>query len=314
MPIETTTSDNIDLYPNALAALRKLQADTVDWKTRVLTFGLSLLAFTLVGWLFLRISSGFTFASLIILTLMLLIHEAGHYVAMYLFGYRNLKMFFIPLLGAVVSGQKCVPVFKESIVYLLGPVPGIFLGYTCGLIFLITQNIIWRESALIFIVINALNLLPIYPLDGGRFIFVLLPHKLGYVQWLLQIIVTIIILIGPLFLDFQPMGFFGGLVLGSIWHIRRINRMVKVLLAKITEIETDVENMPDEAERNLIMTAIDESISANPKHIAQIAWEVWTRAKAKRPSVKEAFLLVTAYLGTWLSLWYARSIYLALMK
>ncbi|MDX1653260.1 MAG: hypothetical protein R3277_12250, partial [Brumimicrobium sp.] len=35
----------------------------------------------------------------------LLFHELGHFTAMKLFGYENLKMLFIPFLGAMVSGK-----------------------------------------------------------------------------------------------------------------------------------------------------------------------------------------------------------------
>jgi hypothetical protein len=35
-----------------------------------------------------------------------LIHELGHFLAMKYFGYKDLGMFFIPLLGAYVSGTK----------------------------------------------------------------------------------------------------------------------------------------------------------------------------------------------------------------
>lgn len=34
----------------------------------------------------------------------LLFHELGHYVAMRLFGYRDVRMFFVPFFGAAVSG------------------------------------------------------------------------------------------------------------------------------------------------------------------------------------------------------------------
>ena len=40
------------------------------------------------------------------LLVVLLIHELGHFFAMRLFNYTNVKLFFIPLLGAYVSGKK----------------------------------------------------------------------------------------------------------------------------------------------------------------------------------------------------------------
>ena len=70
---------------------------------------------------------------LLILLPVLFIHEFGHYLAMKIFNYRNLRMFFIPFLGAAVSGQHFnVPGWKKTIVSLMGPVPGIILGVIIG--------------------------------------------------------------------------------------------------------------------------------------------------------------------------------------
>ena len=65
----------------------------------LLYLGLSLILFFLLG-LFEN-----TVTDIIILVVVLLFHEAGHYVAMTAFGYRDVKMFFIPLVGAAVSGR-----------------------------------------------------------------------------------------------------------------------------------------------------------------------------------------------------------------
>ena len=58
-----------------------------------------------------------------------MLHEVGHWVAMKLFGNRYMKMFFIQLIGAVVTGRKYnVAAWKQVVVFLARPVPGIFLG------------------------------------------------------------------------------------------------------------------------------------------------------------------------------------------
>jgi hypothetical protein len=43
---------------------------------------------------------------LVILVGVLLFHELGHYAGMRLFGYRDVRMFFIPFFGAAVSGKR----------------------------------------------------------------------------------------------------------------------------------------------------------------------------------------------------------------
>ena len=102
------------------------------------------------------------------LVVILLFHEAGHYIAMRCFGYRNVKMFFIPFLGAAVSGQHFnIAAWKKAIVYLAGPVPGIVAAIPL-MWFGSARGIDWMfELGGISVVLNALNLLPVMPLDGG---------------------------------------------------------------------------------------------------------------------------------------------------
>jgi len=110
---------------------------------------------------------------LLIITAIIVFHELGHFTAMKIFGYNDLGIFFIPLLGAYVSGTKQEVSQKQSAIILLaGPVPGILLGV--GLILLAdTYSLDFFgispyaiANALIFL--NLLNLLPVYPLDGGQ--------------------------------------------------------------------------------------------------------------------------------------------------
>lgn len=107
-------------------------------------------------------------AFLAILIPIILFHEAGHFIAMKCFGYRNLKMFFIPFLGAAVTGRQYnVPGWKQVIVSLAGPLPGIALGGVLLVVSQFWEHEILKTVILQLVLINALNLLPILPLDGG---------------------------------------------------------------------------------------------------------------------------------------------------
>jgi stage IV sporulation protein FB len=112
---------------------------------------------------------------LLILTSIVIFHELGHFVAMKIYNYKDLGIFFIPLLGAYASGTKKEVSQKQSAVILLaGPLPGIIVGlalyifnnsHDVGSIH--DMNIVsW--ASIFLIVLNVLNLLPIYPLDGGQ--------------------------------------------------------------------------------------------------------------------------------------------------
>ncbi len=103
--------------------------------------------------------------------IVIIIHESGHFLFMKLFNYSNVKIFIIPLLGAFTSGKKQqVSQLQLSIIILAGPIPGIIIG---GLIFyfnMALQNETLKMLANSFLIINLLNCLPFYPLDGGRLI------------------------------------------------------------------------------------------------------------------------------------------------
>jgi Zn-dependent protease len=113
----------------------------------------------------------FSFNSVFILLAVILLHELGHIAAMHAFKYRDLQILFLPFLGAAATGKKeNVAVWKQVVVYLMGPLPGIVLGLT-----LIILNKDWQaplvyETATIMLVVNYLNLLPLVPLDGGHIV------------------------------------------------------------------------------------------------------------------------------------------------
>ncbi len=115
-----------------------------------------------------------SFEMLLLITAIVLFHELGHFFAMKLFRYKDLGIFFIPLLGAYVSGSKREVSQKESAIILLaGPIPGIILGSILYILYennpsLKLGNIYLDRVALSLIILNMINLLPIYPLDGGQ--------------------------------------------------------------------------------------------------------------------------------------------------
>ena len=106
---------------------------------------------------------------LAIVGVVLLVHEAGHFVAMRRFGYKNVRLFFIPFFGAATAGVGTTAVgWQRVVVSLAGPVPGIALGF--GLVWLgrALGNSICHTAGYVFVLLNAANLLPLLPLDGGQ--------------------------------------------------------------------------------------------------------------------------------------------------
>jgi Zn-dependent protease len=125
----------------------------------------SLALFLVVGYFFFR--QNWTWV--IVLTAVIVFHEMGHFLAMKFYKYQELGIFFIPLMGAYVSGKKQNVSQKQSAVILMaGPLPGIILGLLCHFIAAQMDIYFLEKVAWIFVFLNLFNLLPVYPLDGGQ--------------------------------------------------------------------------------------------------------------------------------------------------
>ncbi|MBN8668225.1 MAG: hypothetical protein J0M30_12030 [Chitinophagales bacterium] len=106
---------------------------------------------------------------LLIITGIVIFHELGHFLAMKVFNYKELGIFFIPLLGAYASGTKHEVSQRQAIIILLaGPLPGILLGIVMFLFQDHFHHPLLPMTATLLLFLNLLNLLPIYPLDGGQ--------------------------------------------------------------------------------------------------------------------------------------------------
>lgn len=113
----------------------------------------------------------------LLLVLVLLIHELGHFIFMKLFRYENVKMLFVPLMGAFVQGKKKKYSQVESLLVVgAGPFPGMILG----VLFLYLSSVYHETNffllSILFLALNSINLLPLDPLDGGQ-LFKLLLRK-----------------------------------------------------------------------------------------------------------------------------------------
>lgn len=123
-------------------------------------------------------------AAALMLALALVVHEGGHYLAMRAFGYRHVQMVLLPLLGGVTTGVEGDPRGSHrALVSMAGPLPGIVIGW--GLLIAAIGvapggSLMW--TAIVFLALNYLNLLPVPPLDGGHFAQSLWPRGWERVQ------------------------------------------------------------------------------------------------------------------------------------
>ena len=151
--------EKYDLYPKKPELVEPKQ------KTGLSVTIFSMVLFVLVFLLFL----GNEFKFVLYLLIVLIIHELGHFLTMKFFKYKNVRMLFVPLMGAFVQGSKATYSQKESMIVTgAGPFPGMVIG----------SVLVWYASeiesswlmtlALLFLLLNIINLLPLDPLDGGQ--------------------------------------------------------------------------------------------------------------------------------------------------
>jgi stage IV sporulation protein FB len=130
----------------------------------------SLLLYLAIGYYFFNQN----WTLVMVLTGVVVFHELGHFLAMKLYNYTDLGIFFIPLVGAYASGKKKeVSQLQSSIILLAGPVPGIIVGialqFTASYFTSDYSELkLLSDISWVLVYLNLLNLLPIYPLDGGQ--------------------------------------------------------------------------------------------------------------------------------------------------
>ena len=152
-----------DLHAISRVADNPEPAPGTPWPLMTVIGVSGLLSFVAMAWLW-----NAYVAALILAAITL--HEAGHAVAMRLLGYRDVHVFFVPLLGAMTVGRSVTTTVRDRLAVLLaGPVPGLWLAVV---LLVIDQAYapatLLRMSALALLILNGLNLLPFTPLDGGR--------------------------------------------------------------------------------------------------------------------------------------------------
>lgn len=207
-----------DLYPEK-PVIEKVKVES-NW---------GLTAFTIVlfiGTFLLIFSEELRFV--LFLIAVLLIHELGHYVSMKKYGYENVRMLFIPLMGAFVQGSKDKYSQRQSfIVAALGPYPGIIIGSVLLILSASYQSEWMIEWSFLFLFINIINLVPIDPLDGGQ-LFKLMMNKKRDLFLMVFALISSLVLIGIGFLLnswlMVAFGFFMGIRVRGIqrnYHIRK---------------------------------------------------------------------------------------------
>jgi Zn-dependent protease len=128
-----------------------------------LKFILSLAAFVAVYWGLYGLRFGVGFAALILL------HEMGHFIEIKRRGLPAEMPVFLPGLGAYVRWTALgVSVATRSLVSLAGPLAGLIGAAVCALLWMRSGAAFWIGLASLSAMLNVLNLIPVWILDGGQ--------------------------------------------------------------------------------------------------------------------------------------------------
>jgi Zn-dependent protease len=243
--IMTTTDGE---HADVLLELSHLQNKKASWGGAIFILLVSLGLFVGAG------AQQWSLAFVAILVPVLFIHELGHYLAMRAFNYRNLRMFFIPFFGAAVSGQHYnVPGWKKVVVSLMGPVPGIVLAAVIGGAGLVFQVPLLTKIAIITMLLNGFNLLPLLPMDGGWVFHALLFSRHYWLDTAFRLTATIGLMAAGMYLDSKLLIYVGIPMLFSIPLAYKNARIAAELRRRgITEASADDQNVPPETAHAII--------------------------------------------------------------
>lgn len=277
-----------------LVEMNRIATGKSSWKQAVWPFVITLILFVAAGF------ARFDLEFIVILVITLFFHELGHYVAMRAFGYRNLKMFFVPLAGAAVMGQHYnIPGWKKAVVSLAGPLPGILCG-TIAAWMLGDISSSARHFLMFVLILNAINMLPIYPLDGGAYLNAILFCRNAKIELVFR---------GLAALALAAAAYkFGDWFLGIIAGFTFIGLSLNYRLARLTEKLRRETPLPAAADPNELPLDVRVGVidqvrqalkrPAHPKILATHALGIFERLNARPPGWVGTVILLFVYLGT----------------
>ena len=233
--------------------------------------------------------------NVLLILVVLVVHESGHFLGMKIFGYKNVQMFFIPLFGAAVAGtSRNIATWKKAIVTLLGPLPGIAISIFLFIAYLISSQKIYYEAGTMFLILNLLNLLPIVPLDGGRFLNEVLFSRNRYIELAANILAAGAFLIAGFGLNSWVLKILGFLNLFTLQYTFKLATAAKQMRRDLMEqdkaeraevLERQVEEEIPEGFLKKMISWIYKNMPGpmRPKVAATTALQMWERVSVSPP-------------------------------
>ena len=224
-------------------------------------------------------------------------HELGHYLAMRWFGYRSLQILMLPMVGGVAMGHEPQPVASNrALISLMGPLPGIVLGWVLLIFFFQSEAAPWTvDLGIVLLVVNYLNLLPVMPLDGGQLIKSLMPPRWVAVVALFELLAVPALLLLGWMLDSLVLALLAIVPLLSALQLLRRRKMGEALQAAWRE-----QGAAAELDRIACAIGVFDRFSGNYQALAKKAKdvEVLIQDAAIKPAARfTAALLLAVYVA-----------------
>lgn len=116
---------------------------------------------------FYSVALGWPFAVGLVVTI--LVHELGHVIAAWAYRVPVSAPMFIPGMGALIWRKHPAPtVAAEAVIAIAGPIAGGLCGVICWVAFVVTGSPLLLGLAHVTFLINLFNMIPVFPMDGGR--------------------------------------------------------------------------------------------------------------------------------------------------
>jgi Zn-dependent protease len=165
------------------------EARPVHWAVKLAVFIVSAIIFCVVFELTLALS----LTTVLLFAVAIFVHELGHLTGMWIFGYRDLQIFFIPAFGAMTTGvEHHVLPWQRVVMTLLGPLPGLVLSGMLLLTMDISPGSWLFQLLMIALAINYINLLPVVPFDGGVIVETAIAQRFPYISSVLTLISAVV--------------------------------------------------------------------------------------------------------------------------
>lgn len=279
----------------------RVELDALQNKKRSVLSNITVLVVTLVLFAAMGVFS-FEGINIVILIGVLFFHELGHFIGMKMFGYRDVRMFFIPMLGAAVSGQQSNPSSaKQAVVALLGPVPGIVLGVIFGVLHVLHPHVeVFTTLWMYLLFLNLFNLLPLHPLDGGRFLEWCLFSRSPKIEVVFRFVTGLCLLGVAILLKAPFLGIFSLFMLVSTSGVRLAASIAAELKKEIPPEECTPLDLPD-WHLFTITERLNQKVSKQNRkagYFAVLTRDIWERVCNRAPSVGETLALLFVYVGS----------------